>query len=922
MDNTDSFNDFLNLPKELNAAHRPLRLLLACAEGVSEDMLLPQRISGHEAICGGVEYRLQCVATDAGLPLKRFIAVPAALRIVTDRGQLRSVCGIIAEAAAGQSDGGLATYQLVLRDALALMEKRINTRVFRNKSELDILDILFTEWRLNNEVLASTFEYESLVHRRPPPREFIMQCNESDAAFLRRLLRRRGIAWYFRPGRPDGAPKATAAFFPRHTMVLFDDAMRLAENAAGTIRYHRDHAAEQRDTITAWNALRSLQAGGAALHSWDYGSPRSPGFMASKAVGGSDQGIHGNRFAAALNDYRVAAPHLGDSNDDLRQLGQLHMARLDYDTKCFQGEGGVRDLCVGEFFSLSQHPEIDRHPPAERSFVLTALNVAARSNLPKGLDARIDRLFSQSGWPQDAGVAPASADDRAMRYHNSFHCVRRGIAIVPAFDFASETPQPRVQSAIVVGPPGEEVHCDALGRIKVRFTATREADHRHADGAGASDTDADSAWLRVASPWAGNGPGGQQCGALTLPRVGSEVLIDFLGGDPDRPIVVGQLYNAVALPPALSDQGELPGNRYLSGLRSREIRGGRGNQLRFDDTQGQISAQLASEHAATQLNLGYLTAPRRDGDGLARGEGFELRSDAGGAIRTAKTLLISAWQRLHAAGPQLSGAESVALMSECLELFKSLGQYAAEHQGTPIDAAPAAELKTELAAALAGPAAGGGKPAVHVTAPAGLTLSTSKTILHYAGVNVDTVAQRHLQFTAGQRCIINAGAGVSLFAHNGGMAHIAHHGQFLIQSQHDKMQLDSAHDLTLTAGKRLKGMADDDITLMTSGGAYLRLSGGNVELGGPGPLTIKTNGHNWNGPASMKAELPSFTDGDLGRTPRLLSPLDERPVEGMALHLERDGGTADDDSGEDGRGAELVGDKLEQVTAHFFSKPT
>ena len=132
----EDFAQWLAVDKALTTDKRALRLRLAYPEGINEDVLLPQRISGSEAICGGIEYRILCVATEAQLPLKQFIAVPAELQIVTDRGQLRRVCGIVAEACAGQSDGGLATYQLVLRDGLALMEKRVNTRVFRNKHAL------------------------------------------------------------------------------------------------------------------------------------------------------------------------------------------------------------------------------------------------------------------------------------------------------------------------------------------------------------------------------------------------------------------------------------------------------------------------------------------------------------------------------------------------------------------------------------------------------------------------------------------------------------------------------------------------------------------------------------------------------------------------------------------------------------------
>lgn len=915
MESDNDFAQWMALEKTLVAANRPLRLRLAYAQGVNDDVLLPQRVSGSEAICGEIDYRILCVATDAQLPLKQFIAVPAELQIVTDRGALRSVCGIIAEACAGQSDGGLATYRLVLRDALALMDKRINTRVFFDKNELQIVQLLFEEWRQGNSILAASLALDiepALAARPHPVRDFTMQHNESDADFIRRLLRRRGIAWCIYPGQRQTPGARRDDGVPVHTMLLFDDARRLPENAAGTVRYHRDDATEERDTVTSWNAVRRLQPGKSERHSWDDGHPLNPHFMNTRAAGMVDQSASGNKLAATLDDYLVHMPQAGAGSDDYRQLGELAMAWHDLETKCFHGEGCVRDFCAGQWFSLQGHAEIDSHAFDERSFVITALNVAASSNLPKGLDVRIDRLFAQNNWQADAGMAPAG-EGATLRYRNRFSCVRRGIAIVPHFDPRSDLPVVRLQSALVVGPANEEVHCDALGRVKVRFVATRAQDHAHANGSGASGTERDSAWVRVASSWAGNGPGaGQQCGALSLPRVGSEVLVDFIGGDPDRPIIIGQLYNAVGVPPGLSNAGGLPGNRYLSGLRSREIRGRRGNQLRFDDTPGQISTQIASDQAATQLNLGYLTGPRVDGAGKPRGEGFELRSDASGSLRTARSLLISAWKRLGASGTQLDSSEHAALMKECLELFVSLGDYAAQHQALALEAAGTETLSSDIAA---------GKPVISMTSPDGLALSTRKTIASHAGGNIDMVALQQLQLSAAQRCNVNAGKGISLFAHKDGIVQVAHYGKFLLQSQHDLLQADAAKEIRLTAGTRLVGMAQDEITFMTNGGAYLKLSGGAVELGGPGALTVKTDGHHWNGPGSMRAELPAFSEGDLGRVPRLVRATDGLPVEGVEVHVEREGDgplTGQSDAG--GRGPTVLTDHLQRLKGFFFSR--
>lgn len=163
MDSASEFLRMLQHERSLTTAHRPIRLRLGHADGpgsLAHDVLLPQRVVGSEAVCGGIDYVVTCVAATPRLPLKELIALPAEILLVTDRGQLRAACGIVAEARAGDFDGGLAVYQLVVRDALAIMEKRVNSRVFRAGSELDIVQLLFDEWRQSNAVLASAFHYE------------------------------------------------------------------------------------------------------------------------------------------------------------------------------------------------------------------------------------------------------------------------------------------------------------------------------------------------------------------------------------------------------------------------------------------------------------------------------------------------------------------------------------------------------------------------------------------------------------------------------------------------------------------------------------------------------------------------------------------------------------------------------------------
>ncbi|MGC0018175.1 DUF2345 domain-containing protein, partial [Ralstonia pseudosolanacearum] len=165
------------------------------------------------------------------------------------------------------------------------------------------------------------------------------------------------------------------------------------------------------------------------------------------------------------------------------------------------------------------------------------------------------------------------------------------------------------------------------------------------------------------------------------------------------------------------------------------------------------------------------------------------RSDAHVAVRSGMAMLLSAWQRLKASGEQLEREAYLQLMQDSLDLFKSLGDYAEQHQGVAMDAQP----QDALAATIKGwpdqPGTTQGDPAaqaaIGITAPAGISLATPKAVVTYAGSNVDTVAQKHVQITSGERTNLHAGGGLSLFAHQDGISAIANQGKLRLQSQAD-----------------------------------------------------------------------------------------------------------------------------------------
>jgi len=342
-------------------------------------------------------------------------------------------------------------------------------------------------------------------------------------------------------------------------------------------------------------------------------------------------------------------------------------------------------------------------------------------------------------------------------------------------------------------------------------------------------------------------------------------LVDFIEGDIDRPVVTGVLYNGSHATPSFSGASALPGNKTLSGIKTQEHQGSRYNELLFDDTNGQIKTKLSSEHAKTQLNLGYLTHPRKDGKASARGEGAELRSDASIAIRAAQGLLLTTYGKLQAQGNQLDRGETLELLDQCAELFKTMGDYASGNQGLAQDPTAQNSLTSQIknwenGSNTASQASGGGQAVMSINAQAGLSYTSPQAIVGYAGVNYDFGAKQHLQFTAGQNATLNAGKGISLFAQSGDLRQIAHQGQLLIQAQ--------ANDVVAQAEKNIHIMAIDGevlvyaptIRMVSKAGSYIKIDS-DITLGSAGSVLIKAASKAMSGADTDSVATPSFQSG-------------------------------------------------------------
>lgn len=634
-----------------------------------------QRIDGKHTLNEGVEVELTCLSINAHITLKQFIGCQVAVDQVTDTGQLVRTSGIITRATQGQSDGSLTIYTLNVQDSTALWHKRRNSRVFMNKSVAEISEILFKEWQSKSSLFAASLTLDlSGLAQNYDIRPFTMQINETDYDFLTRLWRSEGINWLV--DEKNAVVTHPLQQLAPQKLRLIDDNQQFLALDRGVIRFHRSHATEHFDSMTNLVAHRQLQSTATYVQRW-----QADGLLQDEGSGSvlsahqhSDQQSNESLSleqawsigSAWTTDLMGADQATASSSQQIEKLNQNLTAYQESQAKYFTAQTTVRDAQVGYWFELQGHPEIDRHELADRQFLIYEKRFYNQNNLPKDIQQQYEYLLMHS---------TLKASNQQERQGNELTLIRRQVKLVPEYQPLTHRPVVYPQRARVVGPENEEIYVDEWGRIKVRFLFTRTEDHAHDGGAGSNDNDTDSAWVDVLTPWAGEG-----YGARFLPRVGELVVIDFFDGNVDRPFATGRIHEAQRSPTKFDIQGQLPATRNLSGIRSQEIAGSGFNQLRFDDTTGQISTQLHSSHGASQLNLGNLSHPKSAETSQGRGEGFELRTDHYGAVRAGKGMLISTYAQEQAVADHLEAAQAQSLLSQGYDSMRMLSEVAAKQQ--------------------------------------------------------------------------------------------------------------------------------------------------------------------------------------------------------------------------------------------------
>jgi type VI secretion system secreted protein VgrG len=521
------------------------RLLTVQIGSLDQDLLLPTSLIGHEAISSMFSFNLDLISQKPEqVVFDQIIGekVSIAVRLADD--SRRFFNGFVSRIAQVGRDIGsqhrFTRYQVEVVPWLWFLSKIADCRIFQDQTVPEIVNQVFEEMGFTDFQLNLSRTYTKW--------DYCVQYRESDFQFVSRLMEEEGIFYFFEHDESS------------HTLVMADspNVYKTCPGQPSAIFQPEGGIGEHEDNVTSWVVEQELHSGKVTNRDHHFEMP-------DKTLEFSET----TRFDVAQNNKLELYDYPGGYAEKFNKPGQrldkvepegrvmveLQMEEQETPHLIHQASSECRAFMAGTKFEL-------KNPPpgvAEGPYVLTSIQHAAT---------------------QDAGFV--SSSEAPFTYNNTFSCVTDETNYRPR----RITPKPIIagpQTAVVVGPAGEEIFTDKFGRVKVQF---------HWDRQGKKDADS-SCWIRVAQTWAG-----KRWGASFWPRIGQEVVVGFLEGDPDQPIIVGSVYNADQMPPYLGDglDSKHKNDNKLTGVKSNTTKGGVGfNEWRFDDTKGKEQIFMHAE---------------------------------------------------------------------------------------------------------------------------------------------------------------------------------------------------------------------------------------------------------------------------------------------------------------------------------------
>ncbi|WP_445287485.1 type VI secretion system Vgr family protein [Variovorax atrisoli] len=748
------------------------------AHSVLGERLKFRSMTGQERISTLFEHRVRLISDMPNIQPRSMLGEDMSIEVnlATELGGAgsRFLSGQVTRFAyIGKDDGDMCVYEATLRPWLWYATRRSDFRIFQFKTAPQILQ----------EVLAPYgFAIDARLSGNYRTWDYCVQYSESDFNFASRLMEQEGIYYFF--SHAQGS----------HQLVLCDGADSHTDLPSGPVRvpYHAGVLAAQileQDFIDSWSHSEDIASGNFAADDYDFRKPNAEIDTVRQQPAGH------SRDSFEIYDWPGGYTELADGENYAR----LRLEQLAGRRELVSAEGNLRHMAPGYLFELARHPNAQEN----RRYLVEAVTYDFQENALRvvgAADAAYSESTSSTSYRQSFEVLPDSAPYRPARV----------------------TPKPRTtgpQTAVVVGPAGEEIHTDQYGRIKVQF---------HWDRYGKRDENS-SCWIRVSQTWAGS-----NYGAMHIPRIGQEVIVDFLNGDPDHPIVTGCVYNAAQMPP-----WELPRHKTQTGFQTHWSKGGGGkHMLRFEDSRGTEHIELSTDHGNTHLHMGYLM---NQGSGVQRSYGFELRTNEWGSIRADKGLLLTTYTQdfaqktsrdnpdgheqmgatlaqsnalMQAAGQAVAATKSLVsamaqgknqTLSGLVQGVQSLGGMSQAVAALAVGGSPEAGVSDDPDPAMADAqqmldlSRKIDKPVVSIVSPEGQTMISPRPIVVSSGQSVSMRSVSALTMTTGAQLTQLAAKGMLTQVSEGGQINVVSDGDIVSHAGAGAINLVSKTDASVTS---------------------------------------------------------------------------------------------------------------------------
>ncbi|SDW62839.1 type VI secretion system Vgr family protein [Nitrosomonas communis] len=502
-----------------------MRRVMEIDTPLGEDVLLFHKMTAREELGRLSEFQIDLLSDRGDIKLDDILAKNVTVKLELPENKVRFFNGYVTRFSQVGIHGHYHLYHATVRPWLWFLTRTSDCRIFQNMTVPDIIQQVFDDHpQLVNVKKELTGTYRTY--------EYCVQYRETDFNFVSRLMEQEGIYYYFK--HAEG----------RHTLILADSyAAHASFDGFAELPFvtHERAARMEQNSITQWNFSREIQPGRYVMDDYDFKKPSVELQAKAKVNRQHDLADY------EMYDYPGEYVTTSEGNEYVR----IRIEELHSQFEQANGSATARGICNGYLFKLAGHPRSDQN----REYLVTSTVHQLEYNEYEAIDST----------------------------GSNYNCNFTVLNSREPFRLQRITPKPFVQgpqTAVVVGPSGDEIYTDQYGRVKVQF---------HWDRRGEKNENS-SCWMRVSHPWAG-----KNWGMVAIPRIGQEVIVDFLEGDPDQPIITGRVYNAEQMPP-----NELPGSGMMSGMKSNSTPGGGGyNEISADDTKGKEKITIHSQHDMT-----------------------------------------------------------------------------------------------------------------------------------------------------------------------------------------------------------------------------------------------------------------------------------------------------------------------------------